>query len=680
MRQILIVLSMVLLTAPAWAQTIPTTLGWYAIPNTTIRSVCASAATYPSIQGVEGCAAVTADWAGGTLDNTSNRLLIHGGGHSGYAGNEVYALNLNDGTSAPTIQRLNEPTASVRDGCTNSGTYADGKPVARHTYNHLVYLPRQHAMFLWGGSQWQCGNMAGDTWMLNLATMTWTAKSNTNGPSANFGRACALAPWQGLVYCRDDFSLRSFDPDANTWTNRSASNGSNEYKSGVIDTRLRRYYYNTVDSSTTLFYYDISNAFSTGLTRNSVTPSGCTWLNNGQVGWEYDPVQDRHVIWNGGNSVQLYNTTTNSCSTVTFTGGPTAMANGTYGRFRYVPKLNLFVVCNSVDANCYSLRLTAPLSASDANFQDRCQSVGVLTCVDFNQSGDFLTSNYTPGVPGIVAGTSTTAARDTTVYASGGGAAKFVIASGGGAGSAGWYATPMNKNHLAGSTFYVQFRQRFDTAMLTNGTGFGGGGWKQVIFHNNTANTCAQLEITTNNQGYRGFPIMYTACGAGLTEYDAGGGNIILEYSQPYPPGSSGTVGVDYYCRYQLLPATTRCAAFQANQWMTFYYQITIGTFGSANSTLKGYVGFEGDTALKLFINKTNMTLNQDSAGLGFNFVTLLPYDTGKDGRAHPAATTWYDELIVSTNPIAVPGAVGSLPDTTAPAAPTGISISSLVP
>src|SRR5205807_7625360 len=62
----------------------------------------------------------------------------------------------------------------------------------------------------------------------------------------------------------------------------------------------------------------------------------------------------------GGNTAYLYNPDTDSCSTATYTGGPTTIqGNGTYGRFAYSPALGVFVVANSIDTNVYSLRLTA---------------------------------------------------------------------------------------------------------------------------------------------------------------------------------------------------------------------------------------------------------------------------------------------------------------------------------
>jgi hypothetical protein len=333
---------------------IPQTLGWYQLPNTTLRSVCPSPTDYPDIQAVLGCTAVTAAWSGGALDTKRNYLIMWGGGHNDYAGNEVYALDLN----TLTVKRLNEPTPTVRDGCVNEGTYADGNPVSRHTYNHLAYLPDQDVLFAWGGSQYQCGYFIADTWFFNLSSLRWTRKSSLNGPSSGFGRCIVYDPNHKLVYAHDDLNFYSYDPLSDKWTKRTTMDVStSDYKVAVIDPVRKRYLFCTTSEPNTLYWYDISSATS-NVTRQTATTVGCDFMSTDAAGFEYDPVQDRIVAWIGGDAVYLLNPNTFECTTVSYPGGPTATSTGTYGRFRYYPPLNIFVVCNSVDSNCYILRLT----------------------------------------------------------------------------------------------------------------------------------------------------------------------------------------------------------------------------------------------------------------------------------------------------------------------------------
>jgi hypothetical protein len=69
-------------------------------------------------------------------------------------------------------------------------------------------------------------------------------------------------------------------------------------------------------------------------------------------------------------------------------------------------------------------------------------------------------------------------------------------------------------------------------------------------------------------------------------------------------------------------------------------------------------VGVPGQP-MKQWINTTGLVLNCNDSPCGtdsYNSVDLLNYMTGKDPTVnHPTAYTWYDELIVSSQPIAAP-------------------------
>ncbi|MDH3533110.1 MAG: fibronectin type III domain-containing protein, partial [Gammaproteobacteria bacterium] len=342
-------------TPPKPPPPIPPTLGWYEIPNTQLRAVCADV-LFPEVRGSTGCWSVTGAWSGGVMDTARNRLIIWGGGHSNYAGNEVYALNLD----TLTLVRLNDPSTPIRDGCSNGRTYADGKPVSRHTYNHLAYLPAQDAMFAWGGSMWQCGTQGDDAWLLNFPSLSWTKISSASGPVGNvFAIGAAYDPNTGFVYATNWTSLSSYNPSTDTWTVRSGA-GIGEV-AAVIDPVRKKYFMHEASHGSTLYWYDISKPTGSVSLQSAPTTGCSSFLGNGRaygVGMEYDPVQDRIVGWNGGDTVYILNPDTLSCTTVSYPGGPSAHPLGTYGRFRYSPNLNVFVVCNDVDENCSTLRLT----------------------------------------------------------------------------------------------------------------------------------------------------------------------------------------------------------------------------------------------------------------------------------------------------------------------------------
>src|SRR5258708_5146926 len=115
---------------------IHSSLGWYQIPNSAGPACHA---------GFTGCANVVAAWSGGVADSTRNRLIVWGGGHTDYNGNEIYALDLN----ALTFTRLNNPSAPINSFTTAN---ADATPNARHTYGGLAYLPSADQIFAFNGS------------------------------------------------------------------------------------------------------------------------------------------------------------------------------------------------------------------------------------------------------------------------------------------------------------------------------------------------------------------------------------------------------------------------------------------------------------------------------------------------------------------------------------------------
>jgi hypothetical protein len=119
---------------------------------------------------------------------------------------------------------------------------------------------------------------------------------------------------------------------------------------------------------------------------------------------------------------------------------------------------------------------------------------------------------------------------------------------------------------------------------------------------------------------------------------------------------------------------------------MTFQVRIKIGTWYKNNGV------YRKDSTVQLWVAEegqpSRLVIDRDPAkGTGYDLVNLtnnvmkygkvwlLPYHTGKDSsQTHPAAYTWYDELIVSRNKIADPGTGGGT-STSPPAAPTALTL-----
>lgn len=293
----------------------------------------------------------------------------------------------------------------------------------------------------------------------------------------------------------------------------------------------------------------------------------------------------------------------------------------------------------------------APIVLAQANeiptFAELCAAPGVVKCVGFDDASE-IDPWVVPASQDIVR-----AGLDTTVKASGGGSIRFEIPGLTGSNNAGSWMAPMGQSFGQNEKFYVMFKQRFTREMLDNSFKWGAG-WKQVIFHKR-GSSCGAVELTTQNLYSRGFPQMYTSCGARQLE-DRDGQGIKLQQG-------------DYNCYYRQYNSED-CGFYAEEQWMVFYWEIEIGEWVTNTSKIRAYLAYEGQL-LKQFIDMPNFELSfNDSENDTYSTIQLTPYSTDKVSTFdHPTAYTWYDELIVSTQPIAYPRAAGAI----APEAPTDL-------
>jgi hypothetical protein len=101
----------------------------------------------------------------------------------------------------------------------------------------------------------------------------------------------------------------------------------------------------------------------------STGPQDLVTVKNGPA-VDYDPVLDRFVCWNGGTDVFMLNLETFEWQKVPAAAGNKATPaapcrNGTYGRWRYIPSMNAYIVVSGIDQNVFfyraSDRATAPI-------------------------------------------------------------------------------------------------------------------------------------------------------------------------------------------------------------------------------------------------------------------------------------------------------------------------------
>jgi YD repeat-containing protein len=325
-----------------------------------------------------------------------------------------------------------------------------------------------------------------------------------------------------------------------------------------------------------------------------------------------------------------------------------------------------------------------------------------VKCVNFDSTLDI--AGTWGNNSGILAGDSTTPQIDFTNSSSGAGSLKFTIPANADANSSGSYFTNFSQDLSvqfgANSEFYIQWRQRFSPEFL-NTVYAGGEGWKQNIIGTgdqagcSPSNTkacsapCSDLEVVTDNTYTRGFAQMYDSCIASTSHvaFDPfqeryGSNNFKLQNARPAP-----------YCLYSqgltrppsYFPPAGNCFGYFANEWMTFQVHIKTGPRVNdefTDSFVQLWIARQGQPG-ELVINwgPYNLTAGAPATNQKFGKLWLLPYNTNKSPSAtYPVAYTWYDDLIISTQPIPMIYGSDTTPPTVSIAAPvSGSTVSGTV-
>lgn len=325
---------------------------WYRVPNSRLIDVAPAEKSLwdRGIHCVQGPAAVIWSWSGGAYDPARHTMLVWGGGHADYCGNELYAFDVDRLTWA----RYTEPSMPPFD----RDPLDDGAPVSRHTYDGMQFLTHAKRLWAYGGARSRDGRGTDLTWVFDMATRKWTNRMPAGkfkpGAGHLYNLSSAYDPVSHKVFMRDPHHLYAYDYDANLWTRLHSRSHTWEQQRGVVDPQRRLLF--TIGMGEFLVW-DIDAG--KDVSSDWVTTGGAEIISAPAPGVDYDAQADALVAWRGG-SVWSLDLRTKRWSSKSGIGAPPAQPKtGTFGRWRYIAEYNVFILVNSASDDVLFYKHTA---------------------------------------------------------------------------------------------------------------------------------------------------------------------------------------------------------------------------------------------------------------------------------------------------------------------------------
>lgn len=307
---------------------------------------------------VQGPLSVLANWGGATFDTKRNILLVTGGGHNDYGGNEVYHFRLD----TLRWERATEPSPMKARG---NGEFevADGSqaPISFHSYDGLVYVPPIDRMFALPQASYQSGNTYDNSaYFYDPGARKWVREAKPGfrvGPDAG----CDYWPKGDEVVCSTPNGLASYSLAAKAW--KVVGNGDNQdfARTAIVDP-ARNLFVQVWNRQRPMAVYDLS---SPSPRRNAAPIAGNAEFGSYiSAGIAYHTPTGRYVVWSGGPEVWAVEPGPVRWTSTKYsaTNGPAYRPGyiGVYGKWQYVPALDVFIGVRWWDEAVFVYKLPKP--------------------------------------------------------------------------------------------------------------------------------------------------------------------------------------------------------------------------------------------------------------------------------------------------------------------------------
>lgn len=292
-------------------------------------------------------------FSGATLDTDRRRIVVWGGGHNDYFGNQVVVFDI----QALQWQAITQPTSVCLFSDPPDYRFTNGLPVSRHTYDHIDYIDHLGLFLGYSGATadsppFNNGDSYGDLWTFDFETATWTNRTDLQKGDIDFwlaqpGASGEYDPVTGFWFQVSQQGIWRLDLSNHLWTKVSEAGHPGIERTSVLDPvrRLIWSYGGDFGGDDNLASFSIDN--------NAVVVSGghLPGVTSG-AGLAYDSANDQLVVFGGSagatRSVFNYDLESETWSEYPYVEGP-APDERTYGRFLYDSVNRVFFLVDSLD-------------------------------------------------------------------------------------------------------------------------------------------------------------------------------------------------------------------------------------------------------------------------------------------------------------------------------------------
>ncbi|WP_395377017.1 hypothetical protein [Marinicella sp. W31] len=324
---------------------------WTALPNTAINDV----------SGMDiGCCDYTLgcdhsgifSYSGATLDTQGQRIILWGGGHNDYFGNQLLIFDI----ASLQWQMQTQPTSVCFFNDTPDYQFTNGLPVSRHTYDHIGYINHLDVFFAFSGATadappFNNGTSYGDAWTYAFNGAGWVDRTPGLSGDQGFrlaepGASGEYDPLTQAWFQISQYGIWRLDFNNYRWTQLSETGHPGIERVSVLDTQRRLIwtYGGDYGGDARLSSYAIdSNTFTI------VSEQNLPGATSG-AGLVYDSANDQLVLFGNGQSNSVFNYDIGQGVWTEFASnnGPPATRR-LYGRFQYDAINNVFFLIDSME-------------------------------------------------------------------------------------------------------------------------------------------------------------------------------------------------------------------------------------------------------------------------------------------------------------------------------------------